>query len=78
MVMDIVGIKKQRTGSDNYPPAVVAMLVAAILQMLHLLWLVSTSGRGFVGKATNVMAGTAFFFVFQIGTLFAFCSEVSG
>jgi hypothetical protein len=67
MVIDIVGIKKQRTGSNNYPPAVIAMLVAAILQMLHTLYIVATSGRGFVGKATNVIAGTFFFFLFQAG-----------
>lgn len=67
MVIDIIGIKKQREGSNNIPGAVVAMLVAAILQMLHTLWLVATSGRGVVGKGTNVIAGTFFFFLFQVG-----------
>lgn len=68
MVIDIIGIKKQRTGSDNIPGAVVAMLVAAILQMLHLLWITVTSGKGVVGRGTNVIAGTAFFALFQLGT----------
>jgi len=76
MVIDIIGITKQKTGSSNYPPAVIAMLVAAILQMLHHVYLVATSGRGFLGKATNVMAASAFFFVFQVGTLFPPFSEV--
>lgn len=67
MVIDIIGIKKQREGSGNFPPAVVAMLVAAILQMLHTVYLVATSGRGVVGKVSNVIAGTAFFFLFQVG-----------
>lgn len=67
MVIDIIGIKKQRTGSSNYPPAVIAMLVAAILQMLHTLYLVARSGRGALGKATNVIAVTGFFFLFQAG-----------
>lgn len=73
MVIDIIGIKKQRVGSNNYPPAVIAMLVAAILQMLHLLYVVATSGRGFVGRAKNVIAATAFFFLFQVGM--SFCTE---
>lgn len=76
MVIDIIGITKQKTGSSNYPPAVIAMLVAAILQMLHHVYLVATSGRGFLGKATNVMAASAFFFVFQVGTSFAAFGEV--
>ena len=76
MVIDIIGITKQKTGSSNYPPAVIAMLVAAILQMLHHVYLVATSGRGFLGKATNVMAASAFFFVFQVGTLFPSFSEI--
>jgi len=71
MVIDIIGIKKQRTGSDNYPPAVIAMLVAAILQMLFNLWVVATSGKGALGKATTVMGAHAFFFVFQVGATIA-------
>ena len=71
MVIDIIGIKKQRVGSNNYPPAVIAMLVAAILQMLHLLYIVATSGRGFVGRAKNVIAATAFFFLFQVASVIA-------
>lgn len=74
MVIDIIGIKKQRTGSGNYPAAVIAMLVAAILQMLHTLYLVARSGRSVVGKATNVIAGTFFFFIFQVGECFSFSS----
>jgi hypothetical protein len=70
MVIDIIGIKKQREGSGNIPGAVVAMLVAAILQMLHLLWITVTSGKGVVGRGTNVIAGTAFFTLFQLGNLF--------
>lgn len=71
MVIDIIGIKKQREGSGNIPSAVVAMLVAAILQMLHTVYLVATSGKGVVGKGTNVIAGTAFFFLFQVGSVAA-------
>jgi len=75
MVIDIIGIKKQRTGSDNYPPAVIAMLVAAILQMLFNLWVVATSGKGALGKATTVMGAHAFFFVFQVGKSFGNCDK---
>lgn len=68
MVIDIIGIKKQRQGSGNIASAVVAMLVAAILQMLHLLWVVATSGKGAVGRGTNIIGVTSFFAIFQLGT----------
>jgi hypothetical protein len=69
MVMDIIQIVKvhQDQNSSTYPPAVVAMLVAAILQMLWAVWYLARGGRGVIFKASNVAAATVFFLLFHIG-----------
>lgn len=75
MVIDIIQIiKVHRNVNDRtYPPAVVAMLVGAILQLLWTVWYLARSGRGVIFKASNVAAATVFFLLFHVGeSKFAF------
>lgn len=69
MVMDIIQIKKvhENQFTSAHAPAVVAMLVAAILQTIWCCWYLARGGRGAVFKASTVAATTLFFFLFQLG-----------
>ena len=71
MVIDIIQIVKvhQDRNSSTYPPAVVAMLVGAILQLLWTVWYLVRGGRGVIFKASNVAAATVFFFLYHVGAL---------
>jgi hypothetical protein len=67
MVIDIIQIVKVRTGENTYPPAVVAMLVCSICEMLWLVHYFIVSGKGPVWKASNAAAGALFWACFGFG-----------
>jgi len=73
MVLDIIMITKvhQDLNTSTYPPAVVAMLVLAILQLVYCLYYLVRGGRSVVFKAVNVLAAFGFFFLFNFGTMVA-------
>jgi len=76
MVIDIIQILKVRRNAfaDTYPPAVVAMLVAAILQMLWALWYLIRGGRGAIFKASSYAGAVLFFLLFHAG-MYLFSDE---
>ena len=69
MVIDIIQIVKVRTGENTYPPAVVSMLVASIIQMLYCLYYLSRSGRTKVFTASNAAAAIALLMIWQLGKI---------
>ena len=69
MVINIIQILKVRIGENTYPPAVIAMLVASIIQACYLVSIILRSGRGWGLNAAGVMGALAFFAAFDFGTL---------
>ncbi|KAK1927444.1 hypothetical protein DB88DRAFT_478074 [Papiliotrema laurentii] len=69
MVIDIIQILKvhENQYTSTYPPAVVALLVVSILQMIWGVWYLARSGRGAIFKASNVAGAVLFFFLFYVG-----------
>ncbi|RXK41285.1 hypothetical protein M231_01435 [Tremella mesenterica] len=72
MVLDIILITKVRHGSDVRPPAVIAHLVAVILQMLWCLYYLIRGGMGRILIASNVLAVTVFFWCFEFACTVAY------
>nr|ODN85189.1 hypothetical protein L203_05141 [Cryptococcus depauperatus CBS 7841] len=70
MVIDIIMIIKVRHYVNSYPPAVVALLVASILEALYTLCLVLRR-RSVLAKASNVMSAIAFFTCFTFACIVA-------
>jgi hypothetical protein len=69
MVLCIIQILKVHEGQNGaYPPAVVAMLVLSILQMLYLLYVIARSGKGAILKASSIAGAFVFFLLFNLGT----------
>jgi len=71
MVIDIIGIVKEHTGSHNRPNAVIAMLVVSILQLVYCVALLATSGKALLGRAKHVIAAFGFFFLFNFASIVA-------
>jgi len=73
MVLDIIMIVKvhQDKNSSTYPPAVVAMLVLAILQLLYGVFYLARGGRSAVFRAANILSAFVFFFCFNLGAMIA-------
>jgi len=70
MVIDIIQIVKvheDQNSTAKYAPAVVAMLVASILQTLWATWYFMRSGKGAVFKASSVAGAVVFFTLFHVG-----------
>ena len=69
MVIDIIQILKVHRNAfrTTYPPAVVAMLVASILQMLWALWFFVRKGKGAMFKASSHAGAVVFFLLFHVG-----------
>jgi len=73
MVLDIIMIIKvhENLNARTYPPAVVAMLVLAIVQLLYCVYYFIRGGKSVVFKAVHVLAAFAFFFCYNFGAIVA-------
>lgn len=69
MVLDIIYIVKvhEDQNSQTYPPAVVAMLVMAILHVLFCLQYFMRSAKGAQNKASSIAGAMLFFALYGIG-----------
>lgn len=56
-----------KRGEGGYAPAVVALLVASLLQALYLLYPIVTGFRGNLNKASTHAGIMFFFFLFVLG-----------
>jgi hypothetical protein len=64
-VLNIIQIVKTKRGGESYPAAVVALLVATLLQTIHSVIQFARGGRGklFVAKNVAIVNGVLALFV---------------
>ena len=71
MVIDIIMIKKvpnnTTPGSKSYPPAVIALLVASILEFFWCLFYLVRSARAALLRASAIAGTVAFLLIFVLG-----------
>ncbi|WVQ78736.1 hypothetical protein IAT38_000823 [Cryptococcus sp. DSM 104549] len=71
MIIDIIFVIKVRHYTNDYPPAVIAMLVLSIVQFCWCLWYLAKSGKTAVFKASAVMGAMVFFACYNFGAIVA-------